>query len=234
MRPLLITLTGCLSATSVALCATAAIDKPDFNQHIKPILEATCVHCHNDKEHKGDLKLTTLDEAIKGGENGTALTPGNSAKSKLFTTTQLKVDDDDVMPPKKEGLLAKEQSELLKKWIDQGANWPKSVKLEQKPRIGFEKHVQPILEQNCVSCHNPEKHKGDFDLTTKEKAFTTGEHQPNVVAFNTAKSALYKSTSLGAEDDDLMPPKKSGGPLKKDQIEILRGWIEQGAVSTLR
>ncbi len=231
MRHIALIIPGLLAA-SLALSETkpAAIDKPDFNQHIKPILEAACVHCHNSKEHKGDLNLATLEDSIKGGENGTALVPGNSAKSKLYTTTILSADDDDVMPPKKEGLLAKEQSELLKKWIDQGAKWPAGVKLEQKPRIAFEKHVQPILEQNCVSCHNPEKHKGDLDLSTKEKAFTTGENAPAIVAFNIDKSPLHKSTTLDAEDDDLMPPKKSGGPLKKEDIAILRGWIEQGAI----
>ncbi len=221
-----------LLVTGAAVSETkpAAIDKPDFDQHIKPLLEAACVHCHSAKEHKGDLQLTSLDEAIKGGENGAALVPGNSAKSKLYTTTVLAADDDDVMPPKKEGLLAKEQSELLMKWIDQGASWPAGAKLEQTPRIAFEKHVQPILEQNCLSCHNPEKHKGDLDLSTKANAFTTGEHAPALIAFNTEKSPLYKSATLDADDDDLMPPKKSGGPLKKEELAILRGWIEQGAI----
>ena len=133
------------------------------------------------------------------------------------------------MPPKKEGVLDKAQSELLKKWIDQGANWPQGVKLEQKPRITFVKHIQPILEQNCVTCHNEKKHKGDFDLSSKETAFTTGEHKPNIVPFNINKSPIYTSTTLKEDDDDLMPPKKSGGPLKKDEIAMLKGWIEQGA-----
>lgn len=224
---LLLSLVG---AAGIAQAESNAIAKPDFDKHIKPILEATCVHCHNDKEHKGDLKLTSLEEAMKGGENGTALVPGNPEKSKLYTTTQLKVEDDDVMPPKKEGLLSKEQSDLLKLWIQQGAVWPKGVKLEQKPRMNFEKHIQPILEQNCLSCHNPDKHKGDLVLTTKKEAFTTGEHGPNLVAFNVEKSALYKSTTLPIDDDDVMPPKKSGGPLKKEQSDLLKAWIEQGAV----
>jgi len=219
-----------VGAAGFAKAESNAITKPDFDKHIKPILEAACVHCHNEKEHKGDLKLTTLEEALKGGENGTALVPGNPEKSKLYTTTQLKVEDDDVMPPKKEGLLAKEQAELLKLWIQQGAAWPKGVKLEQKPRMDFEKHIKPILEENCLSCHNADKHKGDLVLATKKEAFTTGEHAPNLVAFNVEKSALYRSTTLSPEDDDVMPPKKSGGPLKKEQSDLLKAWIEQGAV----
>lgn len=217
---------GTITGTS----AFAKIEKPDFNTHIKPILEAACVHCHCEKSDKGDLKLTTLEEATKGGENGTALVPGDPSKSPLYTTTVLGPDEDEVMPPKKEGLLAKEQAELIKLWIEQGANWPAGVKLAQKPRMDFEKHVRPILEENCLSCHNPDKAKGDLDLSTKKEAFTSGENSPSIIPFDPAKSGLYALVALDADDDDLMPPKKSGGPLKKEQIEILRAWIEQGAV----
>ena len=56
-----------LTTLNAALCSGAAakIEKPDFNKHIKPILEAACVHCHSEKSDKGGLKLTTLEEALK-------------------------------------------------------------------------------------------------------------------------------------------------------------------------
>ncbi len=220
-------------ATFISTCVSTYAETPDvvdFQKQIKPLLESACVHCHSEKSSKGDLILTTLEAAVKGGENGTSLVPGNPEKSPLYSTTILSESEDDVMPPKKEGLLAKEQSELLKRWIQQGAKWPAGEKLVQKPRIDFVKHIQPILEENCLSCHNPDKAKGDLVLSTKKEAFTTGENQPSIVAYDLEKSALYKSTTLAADDDDLMPPKKSGGPLKKEQIELLRGWIEQGAI----
>ncbi|WP_172682594.1 c-type cytochrome domain-containing protein [Verrucomicrobium spinosum] len=150
--------------------AAAKIEKPDFKQHVKPILEAACVHCHNDKSDKGGLNVTTLELTVKGGDNGTALVPGDPAKSPLYTTTVLAADEDAVMPPKKEGLLAPEQAEILKLWVQQGANWPKEVKLEQTVRVNFEKHIQPILEENCLSCHNADKAKGDLNLATKKDA----------------------------------------------------------------
>ncbi len=221
-----------LALANAALCpgAAAKIDKPDFTKHIKPILEAACVHCHNEKSDKGGLKLTTLEEAIKGGDNGAALVPGDPAKSPLYATTVLAEDADEVMPPKKEGLLSKEQSELLKLWIEQGAVWPKEVKLAATTRVNFEKHIQPILEQNCVSCHNAEKSKGDLNIATKADAFSTGDNAPNIIPHDLEKSGLYALTTLEADDDDLMPPKKSGGPLKKEQVALLRSWVEQGAV----
>jgi len=134
-----------------------------------------------------------------------------------------------VMPPKKEGLLEKSQIAVIKTWIEQGAEWPAGVTLEQTPRITFAKHIQPLLEENCLSCHNPEKAKGDWIASTKKEAFESGENAPNIVPFDTAKSAIYTLATLAEDDDDLMPPKKSGGPLSKEQLTFLKLWVEQGA-----
>jgi formylglycine-generating enzyme required for sulfatase activity len=215
---------GALSAKDIA-----KIEKPDFKTHIKPILEAACVHCHNDKEHKGDFKITTLEEAKNGGGKTPGIVPGKPDRSPVYTATVLDLDDDDLMPPKKEGKLSKAQSDLIKLWIEQGAEWPADIKLEQKPRINFEKHIKPILEQNCVSCHNADKHKGEVDMSTEKAAFSTGENGPSFVSFDLKHSLGYTSIILPADDENVMPPKKSGPPLKKDEVELIRAWIEQGA-----
>lgn len=216
---------------SFALLAGPAIAaKVDFATQVKPILESACTHCHGADKDKGDFRLHTLEDLKKGNDNGPGLVPGDPAKSSIYTTLILPAEDDLVMPPAKEGLLDKSQIEVIKAWIEQGADWPAGTVLEVKPRIDFVKNVQPILEQNCVSCHNPEKDKGGWILSSKKEAFETGDNAPNLVAFNAAKSALYTLTALAADDDDLMPPAKSGGPLKKDEVAILKSWIEQGAV----
>ena len=73
--PLLVSI---LSSAGIVLGAeaTSKVAKPDFNKQIKPILEAACVHCHNDKEHKADFKITTLDEAKNGGGKTPGIVPG--------------------------------------------------------------------------------------------------------------------------------------------------------------
>ncbi|MBX7206957.1 MAG: SUMF1/EgtB/PvdO family nonheme iron enzyme [Verrucomicrobiaceae bacterium] len=225
MRPPRLVLFFC----ALAAAASPAFAKVDFMKQVKPILEGACTHCHGEKEHKGDLKMISLDDMKKGGENGAGLVPGDLKKSPIYTTLLLEADDDDVMPPKKEGRLVKEQIDIIKQWIEQGADWPAGVVLSETPRANFVKHIQPLLEENCVSCHTPQKHKGDWIITTKKQAFDTGENAPNIVPFDPEKSAAYHLTSLAADDDDLMPPKKSGGPLAKDQVTMLKLWILQGA-----
>lgn len=225
MRPRPIFLIAC----ALALPLSNAAAKVDFMTQVKPLLEGACTHCHGAKEAKGDLKMHTLEDMKKGGENGPGLVPGDLKKSAIYTTIILEADDDDVMPPKKEGKLVKEQIDIIKQWIEQGADWPAGVTLEETPRANFVKHIQPLLEENCVSCHTPEKKKGDWIITTKKQAFETGENAPNIVPFDLKKSAIYERTTLAEDDDELMPPKKSGGPLAKDQVTMLKLWVLQGA-----
>lgn len=101
-------------------------DKIDFNHQIKPILSDRCFVCHgpDEKSRKAKLRLDTRDGAYKTLEDGKAIIkPGNASASELLrriTTT----DQDDLMPPPDSNLsLAAEEKNLLKQWIDQGAEW---------------------------------------------------------------------------------------------------------------
>src|SRR5436190_3854555 len=89
-----------------------AAEPVDFNKQIKPILELSCVKCHGGEKPKGKLSLETKAEALKGGNNGTALVPGNPLESPMYKSTTLPADHDDVMPPPKEGKLPNAQIDL--------------------------------------------------------------------------------------------------------------------------
>lgn len=199
-----------------------------FEKQIRPMLEAYCLSCHGEEKPKGGLKLTTRAAAIKGGEKGTSLVAGQPDKSPLYTSTILPPDHDDIMPPKGDKLV-KEQTEMLKQWIQEGAVWPEKEVLATAKRIDFAKEVQPILELSCVSCHKEGHAKGELRLDNKASAFQGGEKGKGIVPGFPEQSSVYTSTTLGAEHDDLMPPKAKGGPLPNESIEILKMWISQGA-----
>ena len=200
-----------------------------FSAFIRPILESSCTHCHGSSEDKGDLRLHTLEAALKGTDGKPAIVPGKPEDSPLYTTTILAPDHDDIMPPSKEPALVKEQTERLRAWIAAGAKWPAGLELGQEPRMQFVRDIQPILEQNCVSCHKADKSEGDLDMTTLEKSLAGGESGPGLVRYDTEKSLIFTRTNLPADDDDLMPPTKKGGPLSKEQIQKLQLWVKQGA-----
>src|SRR5256885_6038111 len=94
-------------------------------------------------------------------------------------------------------------------------------------KVDFVQDVKPILESACVSCHGPEKPKGDLRLDTKAGTLKGGKKGVVIVPGKPADSPLYKSTTLAPGDENIMPPK--GNPLAKTQTEVLRAWIEQGA-----
>jgi formylglycine-generating enzyme required for sulfatase activity len=209
----------------------AAADKIDFALDVKPLLEANCLSCHGPEKPKGDLRLVTRADAIKGGDDGAALVPGDSKKSPLYTSTVLPADHDDLMPPSnKGGPLPKDQTDLLASWIQEGAVWPDGLTLKQTKRIDFVKDIQPLLELNCVACHREGHDKGNLRLDVKSEAFKGGDDGPAIVPRRPKQSPLYTTTILPEDHDDLMPPANKGGPLPKDQTDLLLSWIEQGAV----
>ena len=106
---------------------TAAANAVDFRRDIRPILASRCYDCHGEQKPKGGLRLTTRANALKGGESGDpAFVAGQSVKSELFLRVTSH-DREEVMPQKGDRLAARE-IELLRQWIDAGADWPDNVK----------------------------------------------------------------------------------------------------------
>ena len=114
----------------------------DFEKEIWPIIETSCVKCHmapykdpkrgRTKNPKAGLRFDTAEFIMKGaeedGEWEKVIIPGKPSDSSFYTLITLDEDHDDVMPPKGD-LLTKEQQELIKKWIADGAkfgSWTKA------------------------------------------------------------------------------------------------------------
>src|SRR5689334_4215981 len=118
---------GCtLWITHGALAVPPA--RVDFNYHIKPLLSDRCYTCHgpDEKARKGKLRLDTQDGAFKALDDGMfVIKPGDLSHSELvrrITST----DPDEMMPPPKSNLaLSKEEIDLLRRWVQQGAEWKK-------------------------------------------------------------------------------------------------------------
>jgi hypothetical protein len=109
-----------------------AEDKVDFAKSIQPIFEKRCLECHNDKKVKGELKLNTKENALKGGESGKTIVSGKADESELLRRISLPDGHDDIMPPKGDPL-TKEQIDLIKRWINEGAAWPDGLALGAEP-----------------------------------------------------------------------------------------------------
>ena len=99
----------------------------------------------------------------------------------------------------------------------------------------FVKDVEPIVKESCVKCHIPRIYKGrkkkpggGLRLDTPAGFTAPNEDgEKSVIAGNSAKSSFYVRTTLGEDHDDIMPSK--GDILTKEQQEILKKWIDEGA-----
>ena len=102
-----------------------ATNQIEFVRDIKPILEKSCLKCHGPERPKSNFRIDARAGAMKGGENGVDIVPGQSAQSPLIHYVARLVEDMEMPPPRKGEPLTPEQVGLLRAWIDQdkGQNW---------------------------------------------------------------------------------------------------------------
>ncbi len=86
-----------------------------FAQNVHPILETHCYKCHGAEEKlKGDLRLTSREGLLHGGELGPAFDAENPAASLLLEMISYK-DENHQMPPKKK--LSEAEMATLRRWV---------------------------------------------------------------------------------------------------------------------
>lgn len=103
---------------------------PDFAKEVAPVLAKLCLRCHGGEKVKGKLNLKTREGFLKGGEGGKCVTPGKPAESSAYTL-MIETDPETKMPPPKEKPQpTPAEIELIKRWIESGAEWPAGVDLK--------------------------------------------------------------------------------------------------------
>ena len=150
-----------------------ADSKVDFVKDIQPILSRHCYVCHGEDKQEGELRWDVRHLALKGGEHGPALVPGNSAESRLIhLVAELKPGE---FMPKKGERLTRAQISLLSGWIDQGAHWPEEPQIaDQKAPVtkkdhwAFQAPVRPAAPA-VKNTHWPRNAIDQFVLARLEK-----------------------------------------------------------------
>jgi uncharacterized membrane protein len=90
---------------------------------LAPVFEAKCLSCHNDDRAKGELRMTSVPDLLKGGESGRpGLTSGDPEKSEMYIRVVIPEDGEDHMPPEGKTPLTEKEIALLRYWIASGAS----------------------------------------------------------------------------------------------------------------
>ena len=106
-----------------------------------------------------------------------------------------------------------------------------SASAATKAAIDFDRDIRPVLSDKCFACHGPDEkeRKAKFRLDRKDDAFKplkSGDLA--IVPGHPEKSELIARITT-KDEDDVMPPPKSGKTLTPAQIDSLRRWIVEGA-----
>ncbi len=119
-----------LAFSALGLTSTHSHQDPgkvDFRRDVQPLLRQHCIGCHGPSQQMNTFRLDRRRDAMKGG-TAPMIAPGNSQASRLY----LKLIGSQYgpqMPPT--GSLPRGHIDILKAWIDQGAEWPDEASGEE-------------------------------------------------------------------------------------------------------
>ena len=94
--------------------------------------------------------------------------------------------------------------------------------------VAFATDIQPLFERSCLRCHGAERPKGRYRLDNRASALQGGSHGPAISPGDSARSALIVYVAR-LDPEMAMPPEGKGTPLTREDVALLRAWIDQGA-----
>ncbi|MCB1244491.1 MAG: hypothetical protein KDN04_17340 [Verrucomicrobiae bacterium] len=94
-----------------------------------------------------------------------------------------------------------------------------------EPVVTYNDQIRPLFREHCLKCHGEDEQKADLNLSTFAGVMKGGSGGVAVVAGRASAGLLFEAITA-EEDGERMPPKKP--PLPKEQIELVRAWIQGG------
>lgn len=100
---------------------------------------------------------------------------------------------------------------------------PAPVSSKAEP-VDFARDIYPIFRRSCFECHGAEKQEADLRLDQRASVLESG----SIEIGRPDDSELLRRILLPRGHDEVMPA--IGDPLPRSQVELIRRWIQQGAV----
>ena len=119
--------------TLVCAAEAAAAERIDFAHQVVPILRTHCAACHADGEANGGFAIDTRGQLLESG----MVVAGEAADSYALELIA-SADADVMMPPPDRPRVSGKEAEILRQWIDQGAEW------EAGFRFGAARYEPPL------------------------------------------------------------------------------------------
>jgi uncharacterized membrane protein len=187
---------------------SVAADQSVYASVVQPIFERRCVQCHKESKSKGKYRMDTYELLVKGGKEGEGLIPGKSAESNIIKRVMLPKDDEEHMPPEGKTPLNEDEIEIIKWWIDAGAD-PKKAITELTVPEPIKAAIDKLAPAGAATSHSDTDtksaaaHKGP-DEKLKALVQSISKDFPGALGFESQDSALinFTATSPRARIDD--------------------------------
>src|SRR5688572_16749376 len=117
----------CLLAGALVTTRAAERQPVSFNMQVRPVLSDRCWSCHGPDENKrkAKLRLDTKEGALAETDGYFIIKPGEPEKSEVYKRLTSSDPDEQMPPPDSHLSVSKEEVELIRRWIAEGANWEK-------------------------------------------------------------------------------------------------------------
>lgn len=185
-----------------------------FQNQVLPLLISQCTKsgCHDVASHKEGVVLVDYQRIISTGD----VTPFKPQNSDLYRVLN-KTDPKDRMPPSPDAPLTTDQKNLIKKWIEQGAQ--NNVCNENyggcsTNNVTYSNFVNPLMANRCVGCHAGSNPVGKIKLTTYDEVKVSAQN-----------GTLYGSI---AHVQGFKPMPDGGNALSACFVDKIKAWIDSG------
>jgi hypothetical protein len=96
-----------------------------------------------------------------------------------------------------------------------------------KQGVTYAQDIKPLLDRACLDCHGPQKTKAKLRLDSLQGILKGGADGKVVEPGQSGRSLLVYA--VARSQAEAMPPKGKGAALSKEQVALIRAWIDQGA-----
>ena len=121
----MIKVAGTALVFSALVGSVSAESEIRFDRDVFGILRRSCFECHGDRKQEGHLRLDTREQFLLAE----IAAPGRPEDSELFRRIALPSGHDEIMPAIGEPLSPTE-IQILRRWIEDGAEWPSDFKVQ--------------------------------------------------------------------------------------------------------
>lgn len=184
----------------------------DFSRDILPLLNSRCGMCHSPDNPADGVVLTSYN-AVMNSDVVEAVDPGESDLWERITET----DPDKVMPKPPASPLSQEQKDLIRKWIEQGAQNISCDNGCDTSVVTWTATIQPLINSRCVGCHQGASPGGGINLST----------------YSGVSSIAANGSLMGAvqHQPSFSPMPKNQPQMPACDIAKLRIWVAGGALN---